>query len=274
MTTVSLSVVLVVLSLIINPSAVASDFSQMGEPAFARSLMLSKERQNELNCAALASLPFHQRQNLEMISLPEDEPPISETDRSIVASTPKAEPRPPIVYEQLLSETDAEHLKTAVMRRLVSDIDDQKMATEHFGMRLSRLMEDWDTSAEGLVRIAKRREDMKSACREIFIAARSGDIEKVLTPSSIEPIVLPDIDTCLAYDLIAKKSPDYADYNFLHEDHGGSLYDMIVGPKGPRRKARETEIAEKASSLGNIDATIAARSLITCLPTFAVYFRR
>ena len=89
------------------------------------------------------------------------------------------------------------------------------------------------------------------------------------------PIVLPDVDTCLAYDLIGQKSTEYHDFaDFLHSDvNGDSMYEMLLGKKGAKRSAREKAIEAKAETM-EITPQLAALRMLACVPVFAKEFVR
>ncbi len=257
---------LTLLALFVAQSAGASDFSGLANPAFGRSLLISPERQNELNCAALAYLPYQKMDMLEVA----DEVAVDATDVQIAAPVQQ---QPSIVFEELLTKTQAEDLKAQVILRVLSDVGDREMAIEMFAIRMHQFAPAWDVSDEAIAQKARVRDAVKPGCASIFEAAQASNLANVLASASAEPIALPDVNTCLAYDRIAQKSRNYANYDFLHGSGSGDVYTRIVGPKGAQRTAREAEIAAVATRLEPIEPEIAGSRLIACLPVFAKVIR-
>ncbi len=292
---------MVIAALLLPAPLASSDFSQLGEPAFARSLMISAERQLELQCAALAYLPYRKVEVLDVledaegeafepIEEPSSTPPLDEKsgppksghqpplkNEPFVVPPPVVieAPRSNIAYEKLLNKNEAEQLKAAVLGRMVSDIGDAEMAEEDFYRRMWGFeVPEWDSSADYAAERAAARDAYKQRCQPIFAAARTNQLETALTPPSAAPIALMDVDTCLAFDLIAKASPDYRQYSILSDDRDEELYTMLVGPKGQNRKAREQKIASLAVSMGKVDPKLALTKAIPCLATYMTEIRK
>lgn len=285
----------------------SSDFSQLGEPAFARSLMISPERHVELQCAALAYLPYRKLDVIDVANEPEygdeptdemiaeaeaqlsqypysekmvapnffDEPP-SKYELNIAPPAAVEElgdgPEKQFAYEKILTEAEAESLKSAVVSRLVSDIGDDKMAQQSLDQRFTEFeVPFWDESEENIAARKLRRETMANACASLFDAARANTLDANLSPASAEPIALMTVDTCLAYDLIARKSSDY-DVSGILSDR--DAYAALVGPKGSARKARMQKISAVAASLGKVDPRVAAAKSIPCLATYVTELKK
>lgn len=252
---------LISLSLGLTCPAAASDFSQLAEPAFGRMMLLTADRHKEANCAALAFLPFWKPEVIEVME--------AGTDEEAEAIGEDAAPAPPqITFEMLLTEPQAEQLKAAVLLRLQSDIGDDKWAAEALEQAYNRLAPNWDYSQENIERTRRYREELKPECQAIFDAVAADQLERQLSPASAEPIALPDVDTCLAYDLIARKSDSYEQLSYLHEEGPTDLYTEIVGPKGPKRRAKEKEIAALADTIRDVSPDVASSRLIACMPVF------
>jgi hypothetical protein len=262
-------------ALMVAHPALASDFSKMAEPAFARSMLLSPERQMEVNCAVIAYLPFRKVEVLDVLEEIPPEEPMADTGGSIEAATHKEEAPPEVVFEMPLSEEQAENLRAAVLARLRSDIGDDERAFDTFEMRFGAFAPDWDYSAETIAIKAENRGTLAEKCEAIFDAAGAGQLEIALSPASAAPIALPDVDTCLAYDLVGKKSKYYADYAYLHQEGDGeTLYQQLLGPRGKMRRAREKQIATLAASLTELSPDNAALRLMPCLSTFSAALRK
>jgi hypothetical protein len=253
------------LSLALTCPAAASDFSQLAEPAFGRMMLLSADRHKEANCAALAFLPFWKPEVIEFMEAGADE-----EAESIGEDAAPAVPQ--ITFEKLLTEPQAERLKAAVLLRLQSDIGDEKWATEAFEHAHNRMAPSWDYSQENIERTGRYREELKPECQSIFDAVVADQLEGQLSPASAEPIALPDVDTCLAYDLMARKSDSYDQLSYLHEDGPYDLYTEIVGRKGPKRRAKEKEIAALADTIKDVSPDVASSRLIACMPVFFAQF--
>jgi hypothetical protein len=244
----------------------ASDFGQLGEPSFARSMLMSAERKNELLCATLAYLPYRKIAVDVVDEMLIDEAGIEDTSS-------KKQPLPKITFEELLTKAQAETLKTQILTRVTSDVGDSAMAGQMFEGYYSYYTEDWDPSEEEMAGRALNRKNAKKKCSDIFNAARAGQLETSLSPASTKPIALIDLETCLAYDLIARDAPNYREFAVLREDDD-ETYTKLVGPKGPKRKAREKEIAAHALTLGKVDPEYAAVMQMPCLATYAIEFKK
>ena len=245
--------------------ATASDFSGLANPAFGRSILLGTERREESDCAALAYLPF---QETDIIEIADTE---AAQDVQNINTPSASENR----YEEFLGKADAERLRNAVIIRLASDIGDEAVASDFFEVAMRKMTLNWERSAENIVRKEAFRKAIAAKCSAIFNAAHEDRLQDVLMVPSPTPIALPDVDTCLAYDLIGQKSPEYHDFaDYLHSDRDGdSMYDMLVGQKGAERSAREKAIEAKAVQI-EITPQLAALRMLACLPVFAEEFRR
>ncbi|RDV07212.1 hypothetical protein DXH95_07535 [Sphingorhabdus pulchriflava] len=253
---------------LISPAA-ASDFSGLANPAFGRSILLGSERRQEADCAALAYLPFQETDIIDIADAEaaEDAPT---GDRNI--NTPPASENQ---FDEFLSKADAERLKNAVIIRLASDVGDEAVAYDLFGSLMWRMTPSWEGSAEDIARKEAFRKAIAPKCGAIFNAARDDHLQEVLTAVSATPISLPDVDTCLAYDLIGQKSSEYHDYaDYLHSDRDGdSMYNLLLGKGGAKRSAREKAIEAKAVQI-KITPQLAALRMLACLPVLAEEFRR
>jgi hypothetical protein len=309
MKAVRIVVPFLILGLTLPTSIGSSDFSQLAEPAFARSLMITPERHIELRCAALAYLPYRKFEVFDVADEPEymDEPTdemiegaegrLSQYPYSEKMAAPNISDAPPSKYEpivappfavdlgglpekqfeydKILSEAEAERLKAAVVSRLISDTGDDKMAQQSFDHRFSEFeVPYWDASEVITAERKSRRETAAHSCAAMFDAARTNTLEANLSPASAEPIALMTVDTCLAYDLIAQKSPDYNTYSILADNRRDETYAMLVGPKGRARKAREKTIAAVAASMGEVDPQFAVTKSIPCLATYIIEMKK
>lgn len=262
----ALAFTLATLSLVsvLPPGAKASDFSELANPSFARSMMIDAERNKESFCAALAYLPYRE---LEIFDVQDE--PIEPLDAPpTLKAAPDAEPIPEDEFEKLLTKEQAVTLRDAVLLRLASDIGNANMAYVLFESRAMILAPEAWNEAEDFEHKATTRERFKADCAPIYAAVANGSLEKALSPASAAPIALPDVTTCLAYDLIARNSPEYETMGFgnFHRD---GLYKKLVGPKGTKRRLREKEIAARAASLPDVQPEVAARRLMPCIAVFA-----
>jgi hypothetical protein len=244
----------------------ASDFSKLGEPSFARSMLISAERRIELSCATLAYLPYRK---IEADIL--DEMLIGEVGLEDTGS--KQKPMPKIAFEKLLTEPQAETLKAQTLLRVASDVGDRAIADQMFEGYYSKYIADWDPTEEAIAKMALKRENAKEKCSDIFNAARTDQLETMLSPASAKPIALIDLETCLAYDLIARDASNYSELQVFRGDDD-EIYTKLVGPKGPKRKARKKEIAAHALTLGTIKPEYAAAMQIPCLATYVSEFKK
>jgi hypothetical protein len=244
----------------------ASDFSQFGEPSFARSMLMSDERKNELLCSTLAYLPYRKIVVDVVDEMLIDEPGLED-------ASSKQKQMPKIAFEELLNEAQAETLKEQVLLRVTSDVGDSDMAGQMFEGYYSYYISDWDPSDEEIARVALSRKIGKEKCSDIFNAARTGQLETILSPASAKPIALIDLETCLAYDLIARDAPNYIDYA-VFSGQNDEAYAILFGPKGAKRKAREKEIAAHALTLGTVKPEYAAVMQMPCLATYAIEFKK
>jgi hypothetical protein len=244
----------------------ASDFGQFGEPSFARSMLMSDERKNELLCATLAYLPYRKIEADIVDEMLIDEPGLEDTSN-------KQKPLPKIAFEELLTKAQAETLKEQILMRVASDVGDNDMAGQMFEGYYSYYTSDWELSDEEIAQKALNRKNIKEQCFDIFNAARAGQLETILSPASAKPIALIDLETCLAYDLIGRDAPNYREYGVLRGDDD-ETYAILFGPKGPKRKAREKEIAAHALTLGTVKPEYAAVMQMPCLATYATEFKK
>jgi hypothetical protein len=244
----------------------ASDFGQFGEPSFARSMLMSDERKNELLCATLAYLPYRKIEADIVDEMLIDEPGLED-------SSNKQKQMPKIAFEEVLTKAQAEKLKAQILTRVTSDVGDSAMADQMFEGYYSYYTSDWDISDEEIAQKASTRKNVKERCSDIFNAARAGQLEAALSPASAKPIALIDLETCLAYDLIARDAPNYIDYA-VFSGQNDEAYAILFGPKGAKRKAREKEIAAHALTLGTVKPEYAAVMQMPCLATYAIEFKK
>ncbi|HMS19779.1 hypothetical protein [uncultured Sphingorhabdus sp.] len=245
--------------------ATASDFSELANPAVGRSILLGSERRQEVDCAALANLPFQENDIIEIADAGAGQ------DVQNIDTLSASENR----YEEFLGKADAERLKDAVIVRLASDLGEAAVVSDFFGAAMRRMTPSWERSTEDIARKEAFRKAIAPKCSAIFNAAHEDRLQEVLMVPSLTPIALPDVDTCLAYDLIGQKSPEYHDFaDYLHSDmDGGSMYEMMLGKKGAKRSAREKAIEAKAAKM-DITPQLAALRMLACLPVLAEEFRR
>jgi hypothetical protein len=213
------------LSLGLSHATVASDFSEMGEPGFARWALLSPERMLDVTCAHYAGYA-------------------SRNGGPVRAG-------------------EAQYLRAAVTKRLTLELGSRKWAL--------KLLEgnSWDDVHDP----EYRYRELGPLCAAHIAALRDGTLEAKLAPVGGEPLQLPDIETCLAYDRRAQKlDPPIAD-NMFNENASGSLRDRALGATEELRTARENRVAalaetlpeiprerlERVLSIGCIQALIASR---------------
>lgn len=135
---------------------------------------------------------------------------------------------------------EAQLLRSAVDRRLSAELGSRKWALE---MLEPRDRYDGSEPDAGYA-------DMAGTCAAHLAALRDGSIEAKLAPLGGDPIALPDLDTCLAYDLLARRAdPPIQDNMFNDQD----LRDRLMGATGEERKARAARAEAIAASLPPMD---------------------
>jgi hypothetical protein len=222
-----------VITLMVANSASASDFSGLADPGFARMSMLSPQRFLEVKCVAGAN--------------------------GALADTVGTKP---------LTQAEAARLTKAVSERLATNLGSEKAAKDNLDMHAIWSSPEWAYDNEKLDRIRADRSEQSAQCTQIYAATRSDTLAAILEAPSDKPITLPDLDTCLAYDLLARPLPDYKDYGFVSE-RNNEVYEQLMEPKGPARTAHEAVIAKRAEELKDTaPQIILVRAGITCLATY------
>lgn len=229
--TVTRPILAFLLAALSGGSALASDFSKMGDPTYARVVLISDARRLELDCAGLALSGF-------------DEAGLN----------------------QPLSREQAKQLGDAVTARLATELGGKEAAASFLDNKAAFLIPYGDDELQK--EVTEKRKSLEPECQAIYSAAKSGQLDGVLQAASPQPLALPDIDTCLAYDLIAQKDPEYESYSILGESDR-DLYNIIVGPTGEARTAKEAVVAKMASGMANITPAMAKTKLVwPCMPVY------
>ena len=203
-------------------AAAASDFSQFGEPGFARLAFLPPGRAVEVMCIGYARYT-------------------SQHGGEVTAA-------------------EAETLSDAVTARLEAETGSRKWAD-----RFVAVLNSWDDPEFDP---AAFYADMGPTCAPLITAVRDGTLAAKLTPLGGSPIQLPDGDTCLAYDLLAKDLDPPITDNFLNDPNGVTPREILLGEPGPEREARQKRVAEIAARLGPVPRRQLEMILsIGCIPT-------
>ncbi len=222
-----------VITLMVANSASASDFSGLADPGFARMSMLSPQRFLEVKCVAAAN--------------------------GALSDTIGTKP---------LNQAEAARLTKAVSERLATNLGSAKAAKDNLDMHVMWSSPEWGYDKVSLAEIRAERAEQFAQCTQIYAAARTDTLAATLEAPSDKPITLPDLDTCLAYDLLARPLPEYPDYGFVSE-RDNEVYERLMEPKGPVRTAHEAVIAKRAEELkGTAPQIILVRAGITCLATY------
>lgn len=135
---------------------------------------------------------------------------------------------------------EAQLLRSAVTKRLASELGSRKWAIKALEPRERYDGREPDADYA----------DMAGSCAAHLAALRDGTIEAKLAPLGGDPIALPDLDSCLAYDLLARRSdPPIRDSMFNDRE----LRDRLLGSTDDERKARAARAEAIAAAMPPLD---------------------
>lgn len=226
-------VVLVIASIaLLATPAISSDFSKLGEPAFARTLMLSGERQEEALCVSLAL----------------------EQSRSTA----------------LFSADEAAVMVDIMIKRLVEEVGDEGHARELIDGRASWFdLADYEDPEHKKER-ADQKADFVKQCTPLFDAFRSGGAKafaaKLKPTSGLIPLL--PLPKCLA---LAEYVPTVDPHSMFGKDELADLRKLAHEGMAPRQIASlDAEVAAERASLARDKPDVEALGVkpIACLATF------
>lgn len=91
--------------------------------------------------------------------------------------------------------------------------------------------------------------ELAPKCAPLFSALRAGTLPAALAPLSGSPIALPDIETCLAYDVLAQKLDPPVQDNLFGTSGGDEMRSDLLGKTPEERAARSQRVAALAVGL-------------------------
>ncbi len=257
-------------ALVLPLNVQASDFSKLADPALARTALLSKERRAEVMCATLAHLPYDTFEYIDVLDPSDQQAP----DAAPPSDKPASSTPPPITYDILLDQAQADQLFQTVYSRLTSDLGSADFALNFMQTVRKAFTPHWDYSAENVAQRAKNRTEYALRCAQIFAAAKTDQLDTALSAASAAPLALPDVLTCLAYDHLARDLDGYRETSAV-PDFDVKAQRMFYGPKGPKRKARMQAIAVHAATLDTMEPrTLLSRLMLPCLAVYAAEIKR
>ena len=222
-----------VLAALVSSPTSASDFSALGKPEFARTLLLSPERQRDLTCVSLAIANARLKRG------------VSQADASAMVEALR-----PMLAIELGSDKEA------------SDLIERNQSS--WGSK------SYDTKAEAAQRL-KAMVAMSAGCARLDDAFRSGGIASfraALSPSAGLIALLP-LPMCIA--LAERSGKDNGIDSFFHASDLEEIQTLIAGSRSAKeRVALEQATAAARSSIAQsvIDPIRLRLRALSCLAVF------
>lgn len=142
-----------------------------------------------------------------------------------------------------VTPTESLTLASAVTARLETELGSRKWAIEM--IELSDYADTQDEKADRDARYA----GLAPKCAPLFSALRAGTLSAELAPLEGSPIALPDVETCLAFDLLAQKLDPPAPDNLFGKSGGTEMRSVLLGRTPEDRAARSQRVATLAVGL-------------------------